>query len=70
MYPFDSQVSQHVLEETSNRKHHSMQVCSVILKVRNLETSVVTLLPKTIVMESDTVLTQYVIRNWYGVSTT
>ena len=32
--------------------------------MRNLETSVVTLLPKTIVMESDTVLTQYVIRNW------
>jgi len=40
------------------------QVCSVILKVRSLEASVVTLLPKTIVMESDTVLTQYVIMNW------
>ena len=39
-------------------------MCTVILKVRNLETSVVALQPKKIVMESDTVLTQYVIMNW------
>ena len=43
-------------------------MCTVILKVRNLETSVVALQPKKIVMESDTVLTQYVIMNWYDVS--
>jgi len=40
------------------------QVCTVNLIVRNLETSVMEIRPHKIRMESETVLTQYLITNW------
>ena len=35
------------------------------LKVRKLETAVMRLLPLNITMESETVLTQYIIKKWF-----
>merc|ERR1719193_1117343 len=40
------------------------QVCTVNLIVRLLETSVMELTPNNLMMESETVLTQYIITNW------
>ena len=40
------------------------QVCTVNLVVRKLETSVMQITPNIIAMESETVLTQYLITNW------
>ena len=40
------------------------QVCTVNLIVRKLETSVMEITPHLITMESETVLTQYLITNW------
>ena len=40
------------------------QVCTVNLIVRKLETSIMSILPSRLVMESETVLTQYIIKNW------
>ena len=42
----------------------TLQVCTIILKVRKLETSVLQISPANITMESDTVLTQYIIKKW------
>ena len=42
----------------------SIQVCTVNLIVRLLETSVMELTPNQLMMESETVLTQYIITNW------
>ena len=39
-------------------------MCTVNLIVRNLETSVMEIRPHLITMESETVLTQYLITNW------
>ena len=41
-----------------------LQVCTVSLIVRELETSVMEITPRLITMESETVLTQYFITNW------
>ena len=41
-----------------------LQVCTVNLVVRKLETSVMEITPNVITMESETVLTQYLITNW------
>ena len=41
-----------------------IKVCTVDLIVRLLETSVMKLTPNNLMMESDTVLTQYIITNW------
>ena len=41
-----------------------LQVCTVNLIVRKLETSVMKITPHIITMESETVLTQYIITNW------
>ena len=58
MYPFDTQVR-------IQRKILSIsQICSVLLKVRKLETAAMVLNPKTVDMESETMLTQYIIRKW------
>jgi hypothetical protein len=40
------------------------QVCTVDLKVRNLEWAVMMITPHRLAMESETVLTQYLITNW------
>ena len=40
------------------------QICSVLLKVRKLETASMVLSPKVVDMESETMLTQYIIRKW------
>ena len=40
------------------------QVCTVNLIVRKLESSVMSILPSRLVMEEDTVLTQYIVKNW------
>ena len=40
------------------------QVCTVNLIVRKLETAVMEITPHVITMESETVLTQYLITNW------
>ena len=57
MYPFDTQVIQRKILSIS-------QICSVLLKVRKLETAAMVLNPKTVDMESETMLTQYIIRKW------
>ena len=57
MYPFDTQVTQRKILSIS-------QICSVLLKVRKLETAAMVLNPKTVDMESETMLTQYIIRKW------
>ena len=36
----------------------------MVLKVRKLETAMMMLNPKNVVMESDTVLTQYIVKKW------
>ena len=36
----------------------------MVLKVRKLETAMMMLNPKIVVMESDTVLTQYIVKKW------
>ena len=41
-----------------------LQVCAVNLMVRKLEISVMEIAPHIITMESETVLTQYIITNW------
>ena len=41
-----------------------LQVCAVNLMVRKLEISVMEITPHIIAMESETVLTQYIITNW------
>ena len=41
-----------------------LQVCAVNLMVRKLEISVMEITPHIITMESETVLTQYIITNW------
>ena len=58
MYPFDTQV----IKESLSLQFS--QVCSVLLKVRKLETAAMVLNPKTVDMESETMLTQYIIRKW------
>ena len=58
MYPFDTQVIK------KNLSLQFSQVCSVLLKVRKLETAAMVLNPKTVDMESETMLTQYIIRKW------
>ena len=40
------------------------QICAVNLVVRDLESSVVKITPDLLTMESETVLTQYIIMNW------
>ena len=40
------------------------KVCTVNLIVRKLETSVMEITPNIVTMESETVLTQYLITNW------
>ena len=42
----------------------NLQICSVNLVVRELEWSVVKITPDRLTMESETVLTQYIIKNW------
>ena len=44
------------------------QVCNVLLKVRKLETAVMMITPHMIAMESETTLTQYIIKNWSAAS--
>ena len=58
LYPFDTQVR---LEVGWCR---SVQVCTVDLEVRSLERRSVQLVPSLIWMESETVLTQYIITSW------
>ena len=41
-----------------------MQICSVDLIVRKLETKVMEVVPNRLSMDSQTVLTQYIIKNW------
>ena len=62
MYPFDTQVS----DPPAKQSHSTVpsQICSVLLKVRKLETAAMVLSPKTVDMESETMLTQYIIRKW------
>ena len=43
------------------------QVCTVNLIVRKLETSVMAITPNILNMDSQTVLTQYIITNWFFV---
>ena len=49
---------------TSFKKFPPLQMCSVVLKVRKLETAMMRLKPKIVTMESDTVLTQYIVKKW------
>ena len=49
--------------EDSYVSSHS-QVCTVNLIVRKLETSVMEITPHLLNMDSQTVLTQYIITNW------
>lgn len=44
------------------------QVCTVNLIVRKLETSVMAITPNILNMDSQTVLTQYIITNWFFVN--
>ena len=44
--------------------HFPAQICAVNLVVRDLESSVVKITPDLLTMESETVLTQYIIMNW------
>ena len=76
LYPFDTQVSTAVWGEGGGRvtsfekpdyemvNTFNIQVCTVNLIVRLLETSVMELTPNNLMMESETVLTQYLITNW------
>ena len=59
LYPFDTQVSRKF-----KLKNIHYQVCTINLIVRNLELEVMTITPKQLAMESETLLTQYVITNW------
>ena len=59
LYPFDTQVP-----TILKRRDVTLQVCTVNLIVRKLETSVMEITPHIITMESETVLTQYIITNW------
>ena len=59
LYPFDTQVR--IMFRLSLEM---LQVCTVNLIVRKLETSVMEITPHIITMESETVLTQYIITNW------
>ena len=59
LYPFDTQVR--IMFSLSLE---TLQVCTVNLIVRKLETSVMEITPHIITMESETVLTQYIITNW------
>ena len=43
-----------------------LKVCTVNLIVRLLETSVMELTPNNLMMQSETVLTQYIITNWWA----
>ena len=58
LYPFDTQVT----NQSTSRL--DLQVCTVNLMVRKLEISVMEITPHIIAMESETVLTQYIITNW------
>ena len=58
LYPFDTQVT----NQSPGRL--DLQVCTVNLMVRKLEISVMEITPHIIAMESETVLTQYIITNW------
>ena len=58
LYPFDTQVT----NQSTSRL--DFQVCTVNLMVRKLEISVMEITPHIIAMESETVLTQYIITNW------
>ena len=44
--------------------HFLLKKCTVDLEVRKLEQSSVELIPNLILMESETVLTQYIIASW------
>ena len=59
LYPFDTQ-AMHIF----SLPVFNPQVCSINLIVRNLETAEMTITPHILAMESETVLTQYEIRNW------
>ena len=62
IYPFDRQVTFTVL--SSSGIYFFLQICFVNLMVRDLESSVVQVTPDRLSMESETVLTQYIIKNW------
>ena len=62
IYPFDRQVTFTVL--SSSGIYFLLQICFVNLVVRDLESSVVQVTPDRLSMESETVLTQYIIKNW------
>ena len=61
LYPFDTQVRG---KDYKNNLSLGIQVCTVNLIVRKLETSVMAITPHLLDMESETVLTQYLITNW------
>ena len=61
LYPFDTQVGG---TDSKNSFSIELQVCTVNLIVRKLETSVMAITPHLLDMESETVLTQYLITNW------
>ena len=70
LYPFDTQVKKepNKADKACIQKYQQirlhLQVCTVNLIVRELETSVMEITPHLITMESETVLTQYFITNW------
>ena len=84
LYPFDTQVCHQtiwnfwcfvfglpLMEIIVARMQSSMsptQVCTVNLIVRKLETSVMAITPNILNMDSQTVLTQYIITNWFFVN--
>ena len=67
LYPFDTQVrclSMCLLRRQTMEMTKTFKVCTVDLIVRLLETSVMKVTPNKLMMESGTVLTQYIITNW------
>ena len=64
MYPFDTQVTPTIYFVLLKGRIVKSQICSVLLKVRKLETASMVLSPKVVDMESETMLTQYIIRKW------
>ena len=64
MYPFDTQVTSTIYFVLLKGRTSKSQICSVLLKVRKLETASMVLSPKVVDMESETMLTQYIIRKW------
>ena len=64
MYPFDTQVTATIYFVLLKGQTVKSQICTVLLKVRKLETASMVLSPKVVDMESETMLTQYIIRKW------